>query len=57
METELCSHIAIFSPMPPQRTGIADYCEDLIQQLNLPHEPRDYQLKSFVQSVRNKWTC
>jgi superfamily II DNA or RNA helicase len=28
--------------------------KDLIQQLNLPHEPRDYQLKSFVQSVRNK---
>jgi superfamily II DNA or RNA helicase len=28
--------------------------EELISTLNLPHEVRDYQLKSFVHAVRNK---
>ena len=28
--------------------------EELIASLNLPHEVRDYQLKSFVHAVRNK---
>lgn len=28
--------------------------EEFIQTLNLPHEVRDYQLKSFVHAIRNK---
>ena len=28
--------------------------EEFVKSLNLPHQVRDYQLKSFIQAVRNK---